>query len=153
MILKGLQRSGAKQFAAHLLSDRDNDHVTVLELKGFVADHLHGCLREAQAIAQATKCKQFLFSLSLNPPQGAVASEADFLNAADAAEQTLGLEGQPRAIVVHEKHGRRHAHVVWSRINADRLTAINLPHFKNRLTGLSKDLFLEHGWRDRKSVV
>ncbi|MEM8571798.1 MAG: relaxase/mobilization nuclease domain-containing protein [Pseudomonadota bacterium] len=146
MILKGSQRSGAKQLAAHLLNDRDNDHVTVLELKGFAADHLHGCLREAQAIAQATKCKQFLFSLSLNPPQDAVASEADFLSAADAAEQTLGLEGQPRAIVVHEKAGRRHAHVVWSRIDAGSLTAINLPHFKNRLTGLSKDLFLEHGW-------
>ena len=32
MILKGSQRAGAKQLAAHLLNDRDNDHVSVLEL-------------------------------------------------------------------------------------------------------------------------
>ena len=146
MILKGSQRSGAKQLAAHLLNDRDNDHVTLLELRGFVSENLNGALREAQAISTATKCKQFLFSLSLNPSSHAVAGEDDFSRAADAAEKALGLEGQPRAIIIHEKEGRRHAHVVWSRIDADSLTAINLPHFKNRLTGLSKELFLEHGW-------
>lgn len=146
MILKGLQRSGAKQLAAHLLNDRDNDHVTLLELRGFVSEDLKGALREAQAISSATKCKQFLFSLSLNPPKQAVAGEDDFSRAADDAEKALGLEGQPRAIIIHEKEGRRHAHVVWSRINADSLMAINLPHFKNRLTSLSKELFLEHGW-------
>ena len=146
MILKGSQRSGAKQLASHLLNDRDNDHVAVLEIRGFVSENLNGALREAQAISSATKCKQFLFSLSLNPPKQEVAGEDDFSRAADAAEKALGLEGQPRAIIIHEKEGRRHAHVVWSRIDADSLTAINLPHFKNRLTSLSKELFLEHGW-------
>jgi hypothetical protein len=47
---------------------------------------------------------------------------------------------------VHEKEGRRHAHVVWSRIDADEMKAINLPHFKNKLRDLSRDLFLDHGW-------
>jgi hypothetical protein len=147
MILKGAQRSGAKQLSAHLLNDRDNDHVELLELRGFVADDLTGALQEAHAVSKATKCKQFLFSLSLNPPKEAVASEENFLAAADRAEQALGLDGQPRAIIIHEKEGRRHAHVVWSRIDADSLTAINLPHFKNRLTALSKELYLDHGWR------
>lgn len=147
MILKGSQRSGARQLSAHLLNDRDNDHVELLELRGFVADDLTGALQEAHAVSKATKCKQFLFSLSLNPPRDAVAREEDFLAAADRAEQTLGLDGQPRAVIIHEKEGRRHAHVVWSRIDADSLTAINLPHFKNRLTALSKELYLDHGWR------
>ncbi|TCP38791.1 relaxase/mobilization nuclease domain-containing protein [Rhodovulum marinum] len=147
MILKGSQRAGATQLSAHLLNERDNDHVELLELRGFVAEDLTGALREAQAISKATQCKQFMFSLSLNPPKEAVASEADFLNAADRAEKALGLDGQPRAIVIHEKEGRRHAHVVWSRIDAETMTAINLPHFKNRLTALSKELYLDFGWR------
>ncbi|WP_299961644.1 relaxase/mobilization nuclease domain-containing protein [uncultured Roseobacter sp.] len=84
--------------------------------------------------------------MSLNPPKDVIAGEEDFQGAADQAGKALGLEGQPRAIISHKKEGRRHAHVVWSRIGAETLTAINLPHFKNRLTRLSKELYLEHGW-------
>ncbi|UZD92114.1 relaxase/mobilization nuclease domain-containing protein [Cognatishimia activa] len=147
MILKGSQRAGAKALADHLMNDRDNDHVNCLELRGFLSEHLHGALSEAHAISKATFCKQYMFSLSLNPPQDHAASEQEFLDAADRAEKVLGLEGQPRAVIVHEKEGRRHAHAVWSRIDADTLTAINLPHFKNKLRDLSRDLFLDHGWQ------
>lgn len=146
MILKGSQRAGGTALAAHLLNDRDNDHVRVSELRGFIADDLYGAFKESQAIAQGTQCKQYLFSLSLNPPKDAEVSEEDFERAAEKAEQALGLEGQPRAIVFHEKEGRRHAHVVWSRIDANEMRAINMAHFKNKLTSLSRDLYLEHGW-------
>lgn len=146
MILKGSQRAGANQLAAHLLNERDNEHVRVHELRGFAADDLHGALNEAHAISRGTKCKQFMFSLSLNPPKGAVVGEADFERAADEAERRLGLQGQPRAIVFHEKEGRRHAHVVWSRIDAEEMKAVNLPHFKRKLTDLSRELYLQHGW-------
>jgi hypothetical protein len=147
MILKGSQRAGGAQLAAHLLNERDNDHVSLGELRGFASDDLHGAFKEAQAVASGTRCKQYLFSLSLNPPIGADVSEAQFEHVADEAEKALGLEGQPRAIVFHEKEGRRHAHVVWSRIDASEMRAINLAHFKNKLTALSRELYLEHGWR------
>jgi hypothetical protein len=146
MILKGSQRSGAKQLALHLLNERDNDHVTVHEVRGFVAHDLLGALTEAHAIAKGTKCKQFLFSLSLNPPKEAMAGEEDFRKATDRAEQKLGLTGQPRVLVFHEKEGRRHAHVVWSRIDPATMTAINLSFFKDKLTSLSRDLYLEYDW-------
>lgn len=146
MILVGSQRGGASQLAAHLLNDRDNDHVTVAELRGFMAGDLKGALAEAHAIAKGTRCRQFVFSLSLNPPKDADVGVEALHEAADRAEQALGLEGQPRAIVIHEKNGRRHAHVVWSRIDASEMKAINLPHFKNRLKALSRELYLEHGW-------
>ncbi|MEQ8399675.1 MAG: relaxase [Roseitalea porphyridii] len=143
MILKGSQRGGAADLAAHLLNDRENDHVTVVDLRGFVARDLHGAFAEAHAISKGTKCDQFLFSLSLSPPKRAEASERDLMAAVERAEATLGLTGQPRAVVLHEKNGRRHAHAVWSRIDAGSMTAINLPHFKNRLTGLARDLYLD----------
>ncbi len=128
------------------MNDRENDHITVMEINGFIADDLHGALGEVYAISKATQCTQYMFSLSLNPPQDHIASEAELQEAVNRAEETLGLSDQPRAIIIHEKEGRRHAHAVWSRIDGDDLKAINLPHFKRKLTDLSRELYLDHGW-------
>lgn len=146
MILVGSQRAGASNLANHLMNDRDNDHVTLFEVRGFVARDLHGALAEAHAISKGTKCEQFLFSLSVNPPKYETVTEQELEDAIERAEQKLGLTDQPRAIVFHEKDGRRHAHAVWSRIDARSMTAINMAHFKTRLTILSRELYLEHGW-------
>lgn len=145
MILKASQRGGAMDLARHLLKD-ENEHVTVHEVRGFASETITGAFKEAYAISKGTKCKQFLFSLSLNPPQEACVGEGDFEAAVDEVEKRFGLQGQPRAIVFHEKEGRRHAHVVWSRIKADSMTAVNMSHFKNKLMSLSKELYLKHGW-------
>ncbi|MCA8894026.1 MAG: relaxase, partial [Amphiplicatus sp.] len=69
MILKGSQRAGGTQLAAHLLNDIENDHVTIHELRGFVSENLAGAFKEAYAVSCGTRCKQFLFSLSLSPPE------------------------------------------------------------------------------------
>lgn len=146
MILKGSQRGGASKLARHLLRVDENEHVHVEQTRGFVATDLHGALAEAEAVAKGTKCKQHLFSLSLNPPKEGNASREDLMKAADEAERRLGLAGCPRIIVTHEKNGRLHAHAVWSRIDSEKMTAVNLPFFKSKLAELSKDLFIEHGW-------
>lgn len=146
MILVGSQRGGAGNLARHLMNDRDNDHVTIEQVRGFASGDLSGALDEAHAISKATRCQQFLFSLSINPPENADVSVEGLIDAADRAEAKLGLSGQPRAVIIHEKEGRRHAHVVWSRIDPKEIKAINLPFFKMRLNDLSKELFLEHGW-------
>ena len=146
MILKGSQRGQAGKLADHLLNIADNDHITVKEVRGFMARDLKGAFEEAHAISRATQCRQYLFSLSFNPPKDGQARIEDFLNAIERAEEALGLKGQPRAIVIHEKEGRRHAHAVWSRIDADKMTAINMPFFKQRLANLSRELYLDHGW-------
>ena len=146
MILKGSQRGGTRALAAHLLNDKDNDHVTVAQSRGFVSDDLADAMAEVAAIAKGTKCRQPVFSLSLSPPKEAMVSERELFEAVDRAEAALGLTGQPRAVVIHEKNGRRHAHAVWSRIDAEKMAAINLPFFKTRLSELSKELYLDHGW-------
>ncbi|MCI2808940.1 relaxase/mobilization nuclease domain-containing protein [Eoetvoesiella caeni] len=153
MILKGSQRSGARQLAVHLLNERDNEHVEVHELRGFASDDLVSALREAEAVSRGTRAKQFLFSLSLNPPPRERVTVEQFERAVDAAERKLGLDGQPRAIVFHEKEGRRHAHVVWSRINVEQMKAINLPHFKHRLQEVSRELYREHGWTMPRGLI
>lgn len=147
MILKGSQRAGGSQLAAHLMNAADNEHVTVHELRGFVSDNLHGAFKEAYAISRGTKCKQFLFSLSLSPPDTESVPLEIFEKAIADIEDKIGLVDQPRAIVFHEKEGRRHAHCVWSRIDIDEMKAINLSHFKLKLRDISKQLYLENKWR------
>src|SRR5690606_8807376 len=103
MILKAKERGDAPQLARYLLSMRDNEHVELHDVRGFVSDDLHGAFSEADAIAQGTRCKNYLFSMSLNPPAGEKARTEDFELAIDRIEKKLGLESQPRAIVFHEK--------------------------------------------------
>ena len=146
MILKATERGDAPQLATYLMAQRDNEHVELHEVRGFASDDLRGAFHEADAIAKGTRCKNYLFSMSLNPPAGEQVGVADFEKAIDRVEQKLGLEGQPRAIVFHEKDGRRHAHVVWSRIDAERMRAINMAHYKTKLRDVSRQLYLEHGW-------
>lgn len=146
MILKGNSRANGRDLALHLLNARDNEHVKVHELGGFLTNDLMEAFQEVEAISLGTKCQQYLFSLSLSPPTSANVSVGEFETAIANIERRLGLAGQPRAIVFHEKKGRRHAHCVWSRINVSKMRAINLPHFKRRLTDISRELYLEHGW-------
>lgn len=153
MILKGSQRGGARRLAAHLLNTKDNEHVEIHEIRGFMADTLREALDEAHAISKGTRCKQFLFSVSLNPPETEDVPVSVFEDAIDRIENKTGLEGQPRVVAFHEKNGRYHAHAVWSRIDPEKMKAINLPYFKNRLHELSKSLFLEHGWKLPRGMI
>src|SRR6185312_13183558 len=85
--------------------------------------------------------------VSLSPPTEASVPDHVFYETFDRIEERLGLQGQPRAIVFHEKDGRRHAHGVWSRIDADTMTARQLSFFKTKLMSISRDLYLENGWK------
>ena len=145
MILQGNQRGGARDLALHLLKE-ENDHVEIHELRGFMSDDLVSALKEAQIISKGTRAKQFLFSLSLNPPKNERVSTEDFKNAIEKVEKKLGLTNQPRAIAFHEKEGRRHAHAVWSRIDTQQMKAIPLPYTKLKLREISRELYLQHGW-------
>ena len=146
MILVGSQRGGARNLALHLMKD-ENDHVNVHEVRGFASDDLMGALNEAYAMSRGTKSEKFLYSLSLNPPEKESVPVKHFESAIDQAEQRLGLNGQPRAIVFHEKEGRRHAHAVWSRIDTENMKAVHIAYDHKKLKTLSRDLFLEHGWK------
>ncbi len=153
MILKGSQRGNGDELALHLLKTEDNEHVEIHEIRNLSSETLKEAFHEIESVSNATKCRQYLFSVSLNPPQKETASIEDFENAINALENKLNLDNQPRVIVFHEKEGRRHAHCVWSRIDAEEMKAINLPHYKNKLNDLSKDLFLQHEWELPKGYI
>ena len=146
MILKASKRSGGAQLGQHLLKTEENEHVEIHEVSGFVSDSVTGAMNEAYALARGTKCRQYLFSLSLSPPPLESVRPEVFEKALDHIEEQLGLSGQPRVIVFHEKEGRRHCHAVWSRIDAQTMTAKDLPFFKLKLNKIAKQLYLENGW-------
>jgi len=153
MILKGSQRAGGSQLAIHLLKTEENEHVEIHEVRGFVSGTPMDAFKEAYAISRGTKCRQFLFSLSLSPPEKESVTVSVFEQAISDIENKIGLAGQPRVVVFHEKEGRRHAHCVWSRIDVEKMKAINLPHFKMKLRDISRDLYLEHGWQMPRGLV
>ena len=146
MILVGNRRGGSDNLTAHLLNIQENEHVELHEVRGFMADDLGGALHEAYGISRGTRCKKFLYSLSLSPPEIESVSVEVFETAINRIEQQLGFTGQPRAIVFHEKKGRRHAHVVWSRINAETMTAIDPYQDKLALEQIARELFQENEW-------
>ncbi len=156
MILKASQRRGTGELVKHLLNFEENDHITVHEIRGFVSDELAGALQEIEAISRGTQCRQFMFSLSLSPPEYADVPVEDFESAIADVEKKLNLVDQPRIIVFHEKNGRRHCHCVWSRLkwsdHAQRMIAIRMSHFKLKLMEVSRFLFLKHGWKLPKGM-
>lgn len=153
MIIKASHRGGAKQLGLHLLKTEENEHVTVHEMRGFVSDDLIGAMKESYAVSQGTKCQKHLFSVSFNPPSDADVSNEMFEDAANRLEESCGLSGQPRALVFHEKEGRRHMHAVWSRIDADTMKARELGLYKYKARELSKTLYLENSWCMPRGLV
>lgn len=153
MILKAKERGNARQLANYLLLMRDNEHVELHDLRGFVSDDLEEAFEELEAIASQTKCKKHLFSMSLNPPEGAQVSREDFERAVGQIERKLELNDHARALVFHEKDGRRHAHAVWSRIDTEQMRANNMSFYKQKLMDVSRDLYLEHGWDMPKGMI
>lgn len=143
MILKGNARSGGSDLATHLLNAYDNEHVELADLRGTIADDLHGAFAEYEAIASGTKAKKPLYSLSINPSEPLTREQ--YFEAVDAIENKLGLTDQPRAIVFHIKEGREHCHVVWSRIDGIEMKAIHLAHDRRKLCDMAVQLAEKHG--------
>jgi Relaxase/Mobilisation nuclease domain len=124
MIIKGKSRGGPVQLARHLLRTDTNETVTIVQL-----DSPTGSLREAmrdwQLIAAGTRGSRGLYHANISPDARYVMTPEQWQRAADVLEKELGFDGQPRAVVVHEKHGRQHIHVVWQRTDIDTMTLVS----------------------------
>src|ERR1700730_1083933 len=151
MILKGNQRGGGQQMAAHLMNSFDNERVEIADLRGAIADDLSGAFAEWAAEARGTRCRKYLYSLFLNPDQsqGHLTRE-QYLELLERTERSLKLVGQPRAIVFHEKRDkdgvlREHCHAVWSRIDTDRMKAVQISHDRLKLRTVAQEFARDHG--------
>ena len=151
MILKGNQRAGGSQLAAHLMNSFDNERVEVAEVRGAVARDLSGAFDEWLAQSRNTKCEKFIYSLSVSPDQaqGRLTRE-QYLDLIARTERSLKLVDQPRAIVFHEKRDkdgtlREHAHVVWSRILTEQGKAVNIARDRLKLRRVAQQFARDYG--------
>lgn len=129
MIIGGGSRSNYRWFSKHLMNGRDNERVRLAEIRGLPADNLVDAFEEMRLMARASpQCTNFFYHADLNTRADERLSEKEWDQAVDILEESLGLDGQPRVVIEHDKNGRVHRHVIWSRIDPDTLRAISDSH-------------------------
>jgi outer membrane biosynthesis protein TonB len=121
MIIKGGSRAAPSQLAWHLQRRDTNEKVEILELQSLTPD-LAEAFRDWQTISEGTRGTKGLYHANIDPAQDYTMTREQWQRAVDVLEKELKLEGQPRAVVMHEKLGREHIHVVWARTDIDTMT-------------------------------
>ena len=123
MVIRGKTRGNGKQLGSYLMKQAENDAVHVLDIRGTgQLDDIHYSLLEMSLTSELTKSDKGLYHAQMNPAYGddKKMTREDWLKAADILESELGLTGQKRVIVLHDKKDRLHAHVVWERYDHDK---------------------------------
>ena len=144
MIIKGGSRAGPEQLAKHLQRRDTNEMVDILELQS-AAPNLEEALRDWQTLSEGTRGTKGLYHVNIDPAAEYSMTPDQWRHCVEVLEKELGFEGQPRAVVMHQKHGRQHLHVVWARTDIDTMTlrsdSMNYPAHERA----SKALELEFG--------
>ena len=121
MIIKGTSRGNPKQLAAHLQRTDTNERISILELNS-PTDDLAETFRDWQFLSTGTKGSKGLYHANISPGAGYTMTPEQWERAADVLAEKLGLSHQPRTIILHEKDGREHIHIVWARTDVDTMT-------------------------------
>lgn len=124
MIIKGASRAGPRQLARHLQRADTNERVQVVQLDS-PTESLLEAFRDWQLLASGTRGDKGLYHANIDPDARYPMTAEQWKRAVDVLEKELGLEGQPRAVVMHEKHCRQHVHVVWQRTDIDTMKLIS----------------------------
>ena len=129
MIINGASRSNGAFFSRHLMRADHNERVSVVEMRGLMsAENVPDAFRELKQRAEGTACKNYFYHANLNTREDELLTPEQWAQAVNVLERELQLEGQPRFVVEHEKEGRTHQHVIWSRVDADTMTTIHDGH-------------------------
>jgi hypothetical protein len=125
MIISGGSRCDWKYWAKHLTKNEENERVHIAEIKGLASHTVHDALHEMSLLALGSRAVNFIYHADINPREEERLSPEEWDEAVDRLERNLGLEGHSRIVVEHEKEGRVHRHVVWNRIDPDRMTVVS----------------------------
>jgi hypothetical protein len=147
MIGKGTQHDNGAKLAAYLITGKDGETAELWQLRGFASQDIKEAFRSVHVLAEATKAEQPFFHVQVRLPEGENLTRQQWEKTANRIERMLGLKDQPRAIAFHidKETGEEHMHVVWNRIDTERMQAIPLPFFKERLKKVCRELEREFG--------
>lgn len=154
MVTRGRIRGNGSQLASYLLKKGDNDNVEVFHIQGTShPENLKRSLLEMSLTSELTKSDKGLYHVQLCPAYGEdkKMTSADWLKAAEILEQETCYTGQKRAIVLHEKKGRIHAHVVWERYDHER--QIMIPDSFSRLAQDRARIKIEQELKQQRTPI
>lgn len=140
MIIKGTSRTGPVALAQHLGNAEKNERVQLLETFGTIASDLRGALIEMDTYAMGTRCSKPLYHAAISPEPPHRLTDDQRKEAVDALEKKLGLDGHARVVVLHEKEGREHIHVVWTRIDIHHMRSVSDSHNYRKHEEVARDL-------------
>ena len=140
MVIKGRARGGPAALATHLERRDTNEKVFVRELRGVTSRNIHGALREMDCMGAGAVSSRTLYHAAINTEPTERLTEVQKQQAIERLEAELGFAGQPRIVVEHLKKGREHIHVVFLRIDTDRMVAISDSHNYRRHEIVARDL-------------
>lgn len=121
MIIKGGSRAAPGQLARHLQRLDTNENVQILELQSLNSD-LAEAFRDWQTLVEGTRGVKGLYHANIDPAEQYTMTAEQWQRTVEVLEKELGLEGQDRAVILHQKYGREHLHVVWQRTDIDTMT-------------------------------
>lgn len=146
MIAKGNPHNSGPYLARYLAaSSKGNESAELVELRGFASDNVFDAFALVQLQAGGTHCQKPIFHVQVRTPKGEELTREQWAHVADRIEKQLGFDGQPRAIVFHQKDGHRHMHLAWSRIDAETMHAIDPGLYKRKLKEICRKLEKEMG--------
>jgi hypothetical protein len=144
MIAKGASRSGPRQLAVYLMRVErwdTGEPAELLELRSpwaagvdgadrrHIADQLIEAFRDWQTLVEGTKQgRDGLYHAEISPEAHYARNMTpeQWKRAADIMAEELGLQDQPRALVLHAgTDDRPHLHVVWQRTDVDTMKVIS----------------------------
>lgn len=146
MIAKGNPHNSGPYLARYLAaSSKGNESAELAELRGFASDNIFDAFALGQLLADGTHCQNPFFHVQVRTPKGEELTREQWGHVADRIERQLGFIAQPRAVVFHQKEGQRHMHLVWSRIDAETMHAIDPGLYKRKLKEVCRKLEKEMG--------
>jgi MobA/VirD2-like, nuclease domain len=127
MVVKGKSCGHARKLARHLMRTDQNERIKLLELdESHGAPTIESALLEYQTLATSlTAAKHGLYETSLSPRHDETLTPEQWEQAVDILADKLGLTGQPRVVILHQKNGREHVHAVFQRTDTEKKQVIS----------------------------
>ena len=103
----------------HLLNTEENERADLKQIRGLRADTLREALEEMQQQARINpRVKNFMYHADFNPRLNEHLTEEQRDRAFEIFENERGIPANAaRVVMEHVKHGRKHWHVIWYRLD------------------------------------
>jgi len=123
MIITGKSIAFYLELVSHLLDDvSENTRVEALEFRDVAIWEVEPALRDMEILCAGTMGTKGLYHAKIRPAPDYSLARDQWFTAADILEQELGLDDQPRLLMLHEQKDRAHLHAIWARTDLETMT-------------------------------